>query len=69
MKRANLEGASLKNCKFEASSNINTTANLEGILILIFVLTHFVSLDSKLETSGSQVFSGGIERVRRHEMG
>ena len=46
MKRANLEGASLKNCKFEASSNINTTANLEGILILIFVLTHFVSLDS-----------------------
>ena len=42
MKRANLEGASLRSCKFEASSNINTTANLEGILILTILLTHFM---------------------------
>ena len=30
MKRANLEGASMKNCKFESVSSANISANLEG---------------------------------------
>ena len=34
MKRANLEGASMKNCKFEAISNTGSKkANLEGKLV------------------------------------
>lgn len=35
MKRANLEGASLKNCKFETvSSSANFGANLEGTIFI-----------------------------------
>ena len=33
MKCANLEGTSRKICKFEASSNVSTMANLEGAIL------------------------------------
>jgi len=38
MKRANLEGASLKNCKFEATGTNHQKANLEGRIFYKIIL-------------------------------
>ena len=50
MKRTNLEGASMKNCKFEATGAKHQKANLEGtqFCISFLYLIYLISFDNLL---------------------